>query len=140
MDIEKIFNHFTPESISLSNDDAYYEALFLINNFNKIALNSKDIQGKVNHMFKKMSPDLDLNDIRKAGEFILFKKLWELIKKIDINNESHCVVLKLKSGEKYNHELEYNINLLISYFETSEEYEKCAFLKKIIDKIKEFHT
>ena len=69
-----------------------------------------------------------------VGTTLLFNRAWEYIKKLNLNNTFHVECLKIKSSDSLNNSL----GVAIVFFEKMEEYEKCALLKGIQDKVKEF--
>ncbi len=76
----------------------------------------------------------EIEELEKAGEELMFRKAWDYIKYINLNNNFHIECIKLKADDK----LVSNLEESICFFEALEEYEKCALLKKIEDKAKEF--
>jgi len=64
----------------------------------------------------------------------MYNKAWNYIKSIKINNTFHIECLKLKADERLLLALEASIK----HFESFEEYEKCALLKGVEDKVKDF--
>ena len=80
-------------------------------------------------MFKSSDSSLDMKDIERAGENLLFNRAWEHINKFNIKDEYSQEILAEKGTEKF----EKAVNSAIIYFENEEEYEKCAFLKKFLD-------
>ena len=67
--------------------------------------------------------------MKEAGEHIVYSKAWNWIKKINIDNPLH-----LDAIDHYKDEyLQTSLELGISYWIETEEYEKCAHLQKIID-------
>ena len=101
--------------------------------FKKIILNHNNYNKKVIEFFKKADKELDLDDVKEAGESIVYNRAWSYISNVDIND-----ILHVKSIEKYTDEyLDVALKLSIHYFEQQEEYENCAFLKIILDKVEE---
>ena len=71
---------------------------------------------------------------RKAIQYKYFNKLLSYLTRIDVNKFEN----KFKIGDSY--EIMHNTYMLqnlMYYYEGLEQYEKCAKLKKIIDKIKD---
>ena len=64
----------------------------------------------------------------------MFRKAWGYIKDIDLNKNFHVECLKNKASRDFS----YNLQISIQFFETLEEYEKCALLKNIETTIEEF--
>ncbi len=66
----------------------------------------------------------------------MFAKAWEFIKNIKLDNIFHVDCLKNKVSEEFID----NIIITIKFYESLEEYEKCAHLKNIENKLKELST
>ena len=64
----------------------------------------------------------------------MFDKAWDYIKNIKLINPFHVECI----GKKSSVEFLSNLNIAIIFYESLEEYEKCALLKNIENKIKEF--
>ena len=79
---------------------------------------------------KESSGAIDLETTKEAASFAVFNRAWYYI--IDLKEKKHCqAVMDYKSGP-----LKQTLEEAIFYFESVEEYEKCAFLH-IIQKLKE---
>jgi hypothetical protein len=107
--------------------------LFWIGGFNKIISNHVFFNQYTSKLFKNISPELNIEEIEKAGEYLMFEKAWGYIKNIDLNNSFHIECI----GKKVSTEFLLNLNVAIIFYEVLEEYEKCALLKNIENKIKE---
>lgn len=139
MNINKIFSIFDtnkePFIESFKNEEFILDenvlAEYWVRMYKKLILNFITL-GK--EFLKKINNDLnlDLQDVEKAGEFIMYNTAWAYISNIDTNNNIHLKVLK---NHKDKHLIKY-LNLGIKHFEFIEDYKKCAFLKNIVDKIK----
>ena len=75
-----------------------------------------------------------VDDVEKAGEHLMFDKAWNYIKNINLDNPFHIKCI----GKKASIEFLSNLNTTIIFYEALEEYEKCALLKNIENKVKEF--
>jgi len=84
--------------------------------------------------FSKSEEEFDLKDIDLAGEFIMYNRAWFWISQTDISSEDWIEDIGKISDEEFY----VAIKLTIHYFEEQEEYEKCAFLKKLQDIVKEY--
>jgi len=84
-------------------------------------------------VFKTAFPNMDINDIKNAGEFIIYTRSYGFLQKLDIERELDLQILK----DSVSTELTVSLKLAISYFESTEEYEKCAFLMKILTIVEE---
>ena len=108
--------------------------LFWVSGFNKLLNNHLFFKKYTVKTFKNISPDVNIEELEKAGEELMFRKAWDYIKNIDLNKTLHLDVLKMKS----NLEFVEHLTLIINFYETLEEYEKCAHLKSIQDKVEKF--
>jgi hypothetical protein len=106
---------------------------FMDNPYVKIGMFNKIIKNNTlfNIKFKKFLDSTDLNYdkdyIDSSSRFITFNRAFFYIKDIDIENLQHIDALKCYDFE----DLILNVNTSISFFEEKEEYEKCAYLLKI---------
>ncbi len=96
--------------------------------FQKIILNHLSFQKRLVNMFKNSDPELgDFDDLEEAGEHMAFYRGWEYIKLVDLEKEIWQDCIKIQSPGL----LEESLNMSIKFFESIEEYEKCAFLTEI---------
>ena len=142
IDFNNIFDMFDDSEEPNDNDDLSLlmdfseHPLYWIGGFNKIIDNHIFFSQYTVKTFKNISPELEENDLEKAGEYIMYNKAWDYIKGIDVNNAFHVECIKLKANDR----LIVALVAAIKFFEDLEEYEKCALLKAIEDKSKEFLT
>jgi len=140
MDLNKIFNLFNNEDDQSINDDTLLlvdfseHPLFWISGFNKILDNHLFFKKYTVKTFKNISPDVDIDALEQAGERLMFEKAWNYIKDIDLNKPFHVECIKNKASKSF---IE-NLQASIQHFVEFEEYEKCALLKHIEDKVNEF--
>ena len=137
MDINKLFSSFEDDSI---NDDDILlvdfseHPLYWISGFVKV-INNYTFFTKLNKKnFSKIDPSIKIEEIEKISDSLLYDKAWEYIKSLKINNLFHVECIKLKADENFLHSLTSSIK----HFENLEEYEKCAFLKDVESKVKDF--
>ena len=137
MNIDNIFNLFNED---LPNDDETSllidfseHPLYWIGGFNKIISNHLFFTKYTAKVFKNISPELNIDDVEKAGEYLMFDKAWDYIKNIKLDNPFHIECI----NKKISPEFEGNLDVAIKFFEVLELYERCALLKGIKDKIKE---
>ena len=139
MDKDKIFQLFV-DNKEIDDDKTKSEIRDFMNGpFAKIGMFVKLIQNhqvfhiKLEKFLKKEQPNYNVESTKEASEFTVYNRAWGYIKDIDISDEEDLnaivnfeskVLLKVLSGS-------------ISFFETYEEYEKCAHLYKIQKAIKE---
>jgi hypothetical protein len=139
MDLNKIFSMFDDgdskdtDEVSLLVDFSDHP-LYWISGFNKIINNYVFFTQYITKNFNNISPELNQEEIDTIGVTLLFNRSWEYIKRLNLDNPFHIDCLKIKSTESLNDSLE----AAILFFEKIEEYEKCAFLKNIQDKVKDF--
>ena len=134
MDIEEIFNLFkTPEEekdenvqINLNEYPAVWMGMF-----KKLIINYQTFSQQLLKFFELSDPQLDIEDIRKAGCYMVFNRALENLSKIEVDNSFHVECLKFYADKDFKKAL----ILSIDYFESQEEYEKCAFLLKISNTI-----
>jgi hypothetical protein len=138
MNINYIFNLFSEncnsdDETSLLVDFSEHP-LFWIGGFNKLIKNHLFFKEYTVKMFKNISPELEINEVEKAGEYLMFEKAWGYLKNFNLDNSFHVECIKDKASKEFSD----NLGLAMVFFEEVEEYEKCALLKKINDKVKEF--
>jgi len=137
MNINTIFNLFSDDD---PNDeisalvDFSEHPLFWVGGFNKLIKNHLFFKQYTIKVFKNIDPELEIGEIEKAGEYLMFDKAWGYISRINTENPLHIDCIKIKSSEEFIN----NLEISILFFEKLEEYEKCAHMKVIKDKIKEF--
>ena len=135
MDINHIFNLFggdpkkyndePPTTINMA--DFEKTPSYKIGMFKKIILNQHVFQKKLINMFKTPKDDFGMEGMDEVGEYIAHHRAWGYMKDCVIENEMWQDSLSIQNDEN----LETAVKLSISFFEEIEEYEKCAFLKKI---------
>ena len=119
-----------PESIVLVDfkDHPYY----WVGMFRKIMLNYDVFSKKFISLFREDGSEINTADIEKAGEHFVYERAWEYISKLDITKSVHLsTLLQFKDPV-----LVKNFNKTLLYFQDSEEYEKCAFILKLIEELK----
>lgn len=139
MNINNIFNLFNEPEVEESGNetaDKLYQMfrehpLVKIGMFKKIISNYRNTGDEFLETFKKLDNSLNLKEVKRAGDFIMNNRAWEYIKWIDISKEFYLNTLISVSTVELKDNLEYSIN----YYESIEEYEKCAFLLGIKEKV-----
>jgi hypothetical protein len=132
MDLDKFFSFFNPAS---DKDKEFQDSLesfkespiYKIKIFERLILNGLTFTKHIVNFFNKADEDLDTNQIGLAGTFMMYNRAWFWIGQLDWDNEQWVHDLKIASSE----DILTAVKLSIHYFEEQEEYEKCAFLKKI---------
>lgn len=93
--------------------------------FKKILKNSKDVM-KIMHQLSS-NEDLNENDINTIGQEYVYRNAWEYLKKTKVDDNDVIASLQFISTP----EIESYLEEAKMFFEEKEEYEKCAFIKKI---------
>ena len=140
MDLENVFGLFSSNEDS-SDSDIYIDfsktPTYWLGMYKKIVLNNLNFNKKVVKFFKEANEDLDVDEMSEAGEFVTYSRAWSYIKDIDVTNKDHLSAIDKYSDAYFDTALQ----LGISFFqENNEQYEKCALLKKILDKSIEFQS
>lgn len=141
MDINNIFNLFLePTGNIYVSEEAQKMAnmfqehpLVKIGMFKKLIINYYTSGDKLLEFFNLDDTELNIEDVRKAGRFIVYNRAWEYIKEINLTNEFHKETFISVS----NKELKIALNLSIKYFEEFEEYEKCSHLFSLLNLLPE---
>jgi hypothetical protein len=108
--------------------------VYFIGMYKKLVLNHINFNKKVLQMFKSMNGEFDIKDVKEAGEHITYNKAWSYIKNIDISIDEHIDAIQYYTDEY----LQTSLELGISFFIETEEYEKCALLNKILEISRKF--
>ena len=107
---------------------------YWIGMFKKLIYNYKSHGNKMLMQIDGFDIGTNYDDVQEAYEFMLYERSYFYISCLDINNPKDLKVLK-KESDKI---LLFALNSCISYYEDQEEYEKCSFLKEILDISKDF--
>lgn len=139
MNIKNIFDAFNSENFNNDDEtsllmDFSEHPLFWISGFNKVIDNHLFFTQYTVKTFKNISPNVNIDELEKAGEELMFRKAWGYIKDIDLNKNFHIECLRNKASRDFI----YNLQISTQFFEILEEYEKCALLKNIEITIEEF--
>jgi len=102
---------------------------FKLGMFHKLIMNGSLFSKQVIKFFAKADPGLDIKGIDQAGEYMMFIRAWFWIEQVKLRKKEWKEALKQYASEEF----VISIKLSINYFEGTEEYEKCAHLKKIQD-------
>ena len=137
MDPNKIFGLFTgnysseepPQLDVVTIEDLQKLPVYWVGMFKKLLTNHRNFNKKMAGFLAEMDSELDVYDVETAGEFVVYNRAWFWISKIDITQVKHQDALIQYTDEYLTTYLQFSI----SYWEEFEEYEKCAFLKKVYD-------
>ena len=73
-----------------------------------------------------------MKDIDEAGDFMMYNRAWYWISECSTRKKEWKLALQNNSSDEFIRCLE----IVLRYFERMEDFEKCAFLKKIQDFVK----
>jgi hypothetical protein len=135
MGIDSIFELFSKnDDLDGKNDKVHVDfsktPIYWIGMYKKLVLNHINFNKKVLKFFKEANHELDIEDMKEAGEYVVYNRAWYYIQNIDVGDIQHLSAIHKYSDEYLDTSLELGIN----YFEQQEEYERCGLLKKILDK------
>ena len=138
VDLNKIFGLFNDkpgEELIYENLETFKKtSKFKLGMFEKLITNGRNFKVKILNFFSLADEEFDTQDIDDAGEFMMYNRAWFWISQFNWDeNEDWVSELKIISDDNFL----IAIKLSIYYFEKYEEYEKCAFLKKIQDVVEE---
>ena len=125
---EQIKKEVTPDVLEVYKD----HPLFWVGMFKKLIYNHNIFNTQILKFFEQLDEGLDKVDIDKAGEYVVFTKAWDYIKKVNPEDKKHQEALFHFTDDYLKTALELSIN----YFQEQEEYEKCAHLKKNLEFVK----
>ena len=127
MDINKIFGSFTSEDDNIVAIDFSEHPTYLLGMFKKLILNHKNFFIKNLTSLLKIDDGLKSEDIKGLGDMMVYNRAFSYIEKVDPFNSAHIQVIK----NNYTPQLMISLDSAISYFESKEEYEKCAHIFNI---------
>lgn len=102
---------------------------YKIGMFRKIIINHFMYKNRIINMFKDVKPSLNTYELEEAGDMITYDRGWDFIKQCDLKDEKWKKCLEVNNTEEFKTSLDLSIN----HYQDMEEYEKCAYLKKILD-------
>jgi hypothetical protein len=131
MDIKKIFELFNSEDkgegaayIDLSEHPVVYMGMF-----KKLIYNYETFSEQLIQFFNSSNENLDTNDVKRAGESMVYNRAFEHLEKLDLGNPVHVECIEEYSDPVFFRALSKSLR----YFEEAEEYEKCAFIQKVLN-------
>jgi len=139
IDKDKIFKLFV-DGKEISGDKTKDEIKDFMNGpyakigmFVKLIQNHEIFHKKLEKFLKQEQPDYNVESTKEASEYTVYRRAWSYIKQIDIDNSDH-----INAIINFDPKVFYNIlDKSVNFFETYEEYEKCAHLHKIKELVKE---
>ena len=139
IDKDKIFKLFV-DGKEISGDKTKDEIKDFMNGpyakigmFVKLIQNHEIFHKKLEKFLKQEQPDYNIESTKEASEYTVYHRAWSYIKQIDIDNSDHLNAIINFDPKVFYKTLEGAVN----FFESYEEYEKCAHLHKIKELVKE---
>jgi hypothetical protein len=105
---------------------------FKVRMFIKMISQGIGFKNQLLKFFSNMQPKIDTDDLGEAGDFMMYNRAWFWISECNLRKKDWKVALQDNASEDFIKYLE----IVLRYFESLEEFEKCAFLKKIQDFVK----
>ena len=106
------------------NHPRYYIKMFV-----KLILNYTNYNKQLLNLLKEEDPKLDVEEISKAGEMMLYGRAYQYLTKLDMEDKYHKEVLLTESNKDWGDAL----HKCLKFYEGEEEYEKCVILKQYLD-------
>ncbi len=133
INLDNIFHLFGPDDNfdGVDNGTTYMDfkntPTYWVGMYKKLILNHLNFNTKVLNFFKQSNKEFNIDDIREAGEYVVFNRAWSYISNVDIKNKGYIDALKHYSDDEFYSTLDMGIE----FFQQDELYERCAFLLKI---------
>jgi len=127
MDINRIFNSFAESEDNIVAIDFTEHPTYLLGLFKKLIINHINFKVKNIEFLSKLDPEISPENIGIIGDIIIFNRAFFHLSRINISNEAHVQIIE----QNYSPQLMNALNMAISFFESREEYEKCAHILKI---------
>ena len=105
---------------------------FKIGMFIKMVSQGLTFKKQVLNFFSTSKSDIGIKDIDEAGDFMMYNRAWYWISECSTRKKEWKLALQNNSSDEFIRCLE----IVLRYFERMEDFEKCAFLKKIQDFVK----
>lgn len=102
---------------------------FKLGMFYKLIMNGTSFKNQIIDFFSKTDEDLNVEGINDAGEFMMFTRAYIWIEGFKFRSK----IWRGDLGKHSNDNFLVAVKISINYFESTEEFEKCAHLKKIQD-------
>ena len=100
--------------------------------FTKLIQNNINFNEKLKKFFKEVGKEYDEESTKKASEFTVFNRAWSYLKKVDVDTIEFTQVLLEHNLTRVQDSLE----RALRFFESSEQYEKCAHIHNILRIVK----
>ena len=101
--------------------------------FTKLIQNHNIFHQKLERFLSQENPNFDIGITKQASEYTVFNRAFNYISKLDPKNESNRSIVKTFDPLI----LQKSITIVMNYFINTEEYEKCAHLRKFEEILEE---
>ena len=126
----KIFSLFpdTVDGVDIDiSQDISTEANIMLGMYVKLIYNHDVFHSKLKNFYKKEKVPFDIEQTKEASSFVVFNRAWSYISKINMKQpEDLEAIINYKQDTLLS-----TLTKGIEYFESSEQYERCAKLLKI---------
>lgn len=136
MNLNKLFSLFqsdedpTPEERNIANNAELVDHPYIyMGLFKKLIINYNTFSEQLFRFMRSSDVNLDVEKMEKVGVHMVYWRAYDHLAKIDLTNSFHVEIIQTYADDKFI----YALNACLQYYEDTEEYEKCAFLKKILD-------
>jgi len=100
--------------------------------FVKLIQNHEIFHKKLEKFLKQEQPDYNVESTKEASEYTIYHRAWSYIKQIDLRKKEDVdAIINFDPQAFYK-----TLNGAVKFFESYEEYEKCAHLHKIKEIVK----
>jgi len=124
VNFNKIFDTFSRKEIFTERDNSINQNIPINHPLFKLKLFERLVNTHEQNLSTSKNSD---PKIKEMGEFILFNKVWDIIKDFNFKDKTWVEGIKMLDSNSFNKSLSKVIKHFIKY----EEYEKCDFLHKI---------
>ena len=133
MNLDRVFEQLAQSDNPNVKIINYYEdsPSMAIGMFNKIIINHLNFNEKVRVFFEGQDIDFNPNDLKSASEFVIFHRAWFYLSKLQLDRERDEEALTIAANDDF----KLTLKLAIKFFESIEDYEKCAFVLRVLEKI-----
>ena len=133
MDLNKLFKLFdsneSEEKPVIVNEQLLEHPYIYMGLFKKLIINYEMFSQQLFQFMRSADNDLDVDNMEKAGVHMVYWRAYNHIEKIDLTQDFHVDTIRAYADDNFIKALD----MCLQYYEENEEYEKCAFLKKILD-------
>ncbi len=101
--------------------------MYHVGMYQKLIANHINFNTKVLKFFKSTNQEFDIEDIKEAGEYVVYNRAWSYISNVKLKDKGYINAIKHYSNENFH----ISLDMGIAHFQNEELYERCALLLKI---------